>query len=77
MRRLDPDFVPHEIPFVIPSDTFLRSFPGVKLLNGFPDMSTLRAHGYSEKSYHEAIPKSKKRGQCQGEPLFGDRRRRT
>lgn len=36
MRRLDPDFVPHEVSFVVPGNTFFCSLPAIELLNKFP-----------------------------------------
>lgn len=72
MRRLDPDFIPHEISFVIPGNAFFCSLPTVKLLNRYPDISTTRATQTSkEKSYHEAISNSKnKRAMSAMAPLL-------
>jgi len=36
MRQLDPDFVPHKVPFVIPGNTFLCSLFGVELHKAIP-----------------------------------------
>lgn len=41
VRRLDPDFIPHEISLMIPGDTFFCSLLTLKLLNKFPIVSIM------------------------------------